>query len=162
MKIYILALFVGLGNCMKMPDHYSQLLMGTLVNQGETEQDAMEGFLDLPIERKKGKEVAKEAEIEMIKPGKELLVGQHLGEFNKRPNKEELTMAGVDPMAFVETKQGKVLDQDIESGRYVANPSKVLGELLASGQPTPEIVEGEILAGDFVDAKVDVLTELRA
>ena len=46
--------------------------------------------------------------------------------------------------------------------RYVANPSKVLGELLASGQPTPEIVEGEILAGDFVDAKVDVLTELRA
>ena len=48
------------------------------------------------------------------------------------------------------------------SNRYVANPSKVLGELLASGQPTPEIVEGEILAGDFVDAKVDVLTELRA
>ena len=46
--------------------------------------------------------------------------------------------------------------------RYVANPSKVLGELLASGQPTPEIVEGEILAGDFTDAKVDVLTELRA
>ena len=44
----------------------------------------------------------------------------------------------------------------------MANPSKVLGELLASGQPTPEIVEGEILAGDFVDAKVDVLTELRA
>ena len=35
----------------------------------------------------------------------------------------------------------------------MANPSKVLGELLASGQPTPEIVEGEILAGDFVDAK---------
>ena len=64
-----------------------------------------------------GKEVAKEAEIEMIQPGKELLVGQQLGEFNKRPNEEELSMAGVAPNAHLETKQGKVLDQDIESGR---------------------------------------------
>jgi len=160
MKIYILALCVCLGSC-RPGVNPSQLLMGTLVNQGETEMDALAGF-DGPIEKKKGKEVAKEAEIEMIQPGKELLVGQQLGEFNKRPNEEELSMAGVAPNAHLETKQGKVLDQDIESGRYVANPSKVLGELLASGQPTPEIVEGEILAGDFVDAKVDVLTELKA
>jgi len=161
MKIYILALCFCLGSCRPGVDP-SQLLMGTLVKQGETAKDALEGFPDLPFEMKKGKEVAKEAEIEMIQPGKELLVGQQLGEFNKRPNEEELSMAGVAPNAHLETKQGKVLDQDIESGRYVANPSKVLGELLASGQPTPEIVEGEILAGDFVDAKVDVLTELRA
>ena len=58
MKIYILALCVGLGNAMKMPENYnplssSQLLMGTLVKQGETAQDALEGFPDLPIERKK-------------------------------------------------------------------------------------------------------------
>ena len=43
---------------MKMPENYnplssSQLLMGTLVKQGETAQDALEGFPDLPIERKK-------------------------------------------------------------------------------------------------------------
>ena len=53
----------------------------------------------------------------MIQPGKELLVGQQLGEFNKRPNEEELSMAGGAPNAHVETRQGKVLDQDIESGR---------------------------------------------
>ena len=53
----------------------------------------------------------------MIQPGNELLVGQQLGEFNKRPNEEELLMAGVAPNARLETKQGKVLDQDIESGR---------------------------------------------
>ena len=58
MKIYILALCVGLGNAMKMPENYnplssSQLLTGTLLKQGETEQEALEGFPYLPLERKK-------------------------------------------------------------------------------------------------------------
>ena len=52
MKIYILALCVCLGSCRPGVDP-SQLLMGTLVKQGETAQDALEGFPDLPIERKK-------------------------------------------------------------------------------------------------------------
>ena len=56
MKIYILALCVGLGNAMKMPENYnplssSQLLTGTLLKQGETEQEALEGFPHLPLER---------------------------------------------------------------------------------------------------------------
>ena len=52
MKIYILALCVCLGSCRPGVDP-SQLLMGTLVKQGETAKDALEGFPDLPIERKK-------------------------------------------------------------------------------------------------------------
>ena len=46
MKIYILALCVGLGNCFVLPDQLasSQLLTGTLLKQGETEQEALEGF----------------------------------------------------------------------------------------------------------------------
>ena len=55
MKIYILALCVGLGNCFVLPDPLSssQLLMGTLVRQGETAKDALEDFPDLPFEMKK-------------------------------------------------------------------------------------------------------------
>ena len=52
MKIYILALCVCLGSCRPGVDP-SQLLMGTLVKQGETAKDALEGFPDLPFEMKK-------------------------------------------------------------------------------------------------------------
>ena len=51
MKIYILALCVCLGSC-RPGVNPSQLLMGTLVNQGETEMDALAGF-DGPIEKKR-------------------------------------------------------------------------------------------------------------
>ena len=52
MKIYILALCVCLGSC-RPGVNPSQLLMGTLVNQGETEMDALAGFEGTPIEKKK-------------------------------------------------------------------------------------------------------------
>ena len=51
MKIYILALCVCLGSCRPGVDP-SQLLMGTLVKQGETEMEALEGF-DGPIDKKR-------------------------------------------------------------------------------------------------------------
>ena len=38
--------------------------------------------------------------------------------------------------------------------RYVAEPAKVLGELLASGDAMPKEVEGEILAGDPAELNV--------
>ena len=38
--------------------------------------------------------------------------------------------------------------------RYVAEPAKVLGELLASGDAMPVEVEGEILAGDPAELNV--------
>ena len=41
----------------------------------------------------------------------------------------------------------------------MANPAKVLGELLANGRDMPEILDGEIIAGDA--AEVDVLTNLQ-
>ena len=37
---------------------------------------------------------------------------------------------------------------------YVAQPAKVLGELLASGDAMPVEVEGEILAGDPAELNV--------
>ena len=38
--------------------------------------------------------------------------------------------------------------------RYIDNPAKVLGEVLASGKEMPEEVEGEVLAGDAVELNV--------
>ena len=40
--------------------------------------------------------------------------------------------------------------------RYVANPAKKLGQLLAAGEPMPPMYAGEILAGDPVS--INVLT----
>ena len=39
------------------------------------------------------------------------------------------------------------------------NPAKVLGEILANGRDMPEVLDGEIIAGDA--AEVDVLTNLQ-
>ena len=39
---------------------------------------------------------------------------------------------------------------------YVANPEKVLGQLLSNGEEIPEIKQGKIVAGDHVE--LDVLT----
>ena len=44
------------------------------------------------------------------------------------------------------------------SYRYVPNPAKALGNILAGGGPKPEVVEGEIVAGD--PAELDVLASL--
>ena len=40
--------------------------------------------------------------------------------------------------------------------RYVPNPLKVIGEIKAADLEMPEIMEGEVLAGD--PAELDVLT----
>jgi hypothetical protein len=56
----------------------------------------------------------------------------------------------------VEQKKGTVLDSNVKSGRYVPNPLKVIGEIKAADKEMPEIMEGEILAGDA--AELDVLT----
>ena len=41
----------------------------------------------------------------------------------------------------------------------MANPAKVLGEILANGGDLPEVIDGEVIAGDA--AEVDVLTNLQ-
>jgi len=138
----------------------NQLLMGKMIGQGDTKAEAL-GDTDIgrDVKEVKGKEVAKGAD-ESIAPENELMMGESLGEFNKKPSAADLKVAfkkeNIDPNTAVENKKGQVLDNDVQSGSYVANPAMVLGEVLSSGAAMPEIVEGEIIAGDA--AEVDVLT----
>merc|ERR1712126_747626 len=56
--------------------------------------------------------------------------------------------------------RGKVLDEDVQSGRAVPNPIKVLGEIKARGGDI-ETVQGEIVAGDAGDIDVISMKESR-
>merc|ERR1712135_279442 len=120
-----------------------QLLMGTLVRQGSDKNEALG---DIPPE---------DAEEENVEPENELMMGTKIADFDKRPTaehvKETIAMDVGDEEAEYESKKGSVLDNDVQTGNYVAQPAKVLGELQASGGEMPEEVEGEILAGDPVE-----------
>jgi len=132
-----------------------QLLMGKLVRQG-VNKDTVVGDVE-GVEEVKGKEVAK-GDAENVEPEDKLLMGESLGEFDKRPSDAEVGTAikaeGGNPNAGYESKKGSVLDNDVKSGKYIDNPAKVLGEVLASGKEMPEEVEGEVLAGDAVELNV--------
>merc|ERR1719219_806422 len=56
-------------------------------------------------------------------------------------------------MGNIETKKGNVLDEDVQIGSYVPNPTKVLAELL--GEHALDVVEGKVVAGD--PATLDVI-----
>lgn len=131
------------------------LMMGKMVGQGETKAEALGQMNPKDVEEVKGKEVAKGAN-EELQPKDELLMGEKIASFDEVPSETELQDAGVASGDQVEKKKGNVLDNDVQSGSYVAKPAMVLGELLASGGHMPEIEEGEIIAGDPVE--VDVLT----
>jgi len=53
--------------------------------------------------------------------------------------------------------KGSILDNDVGKARYVANPKKVLRQLLLDGK-YPEVTKGKIVAGDAVE--LDVLDNL--
>jgi len=132
-----------------------QLLTGTLVRQGAIKETVLgnaEG-----VEEVKGKEVAKGQE-ENVAPSNELLMGEALGDFDKKPSAAEVEVEirneGGDPDAGYKETKGSVLDDDVKSGKYISNPAQVLGEVLSSGKEMPEEVEGEILAGDAVELNV--------
>lgn len=152
---------VALGESPPLPPLASnQLLMGTLVRQGSSKNEVLQG--QKGVEEVKGKEVGKSAD-ESVDPPNELMVGQSLGEFQAKPAMREVYSAirkemGVLPgiLPKVENKKGTVLDSNVKSGRYVPNPLKVIGEIKAADLEMPEIMEGEVLAGD--PAELDVLT----
>jgi len=140
----------------------NQLLMGTLVRQGPTKEAVFRGLKNTRgVEEVQGKEVGKSAD-ETIDPPNELMIGQALGEFEELPEDKELRSAivkeggsrSVKPR--IERKKGNLLDSNIQSGSYVPNPLKVIGEMKAGNKQMPEILEGEVLAGDA--AELDVLT----
>lgn len=137
----------------------SPLLMGTLVRQGPDMVNVLGNMRDEDVEKVKGKEVG-EGHKESVNPEEELLMGESLGDFKAKPSADQVKAAivaeGGSPNAGYENKKGSLLDKDVESGKYVANPLKVLGEMMASGGELPDEVEGEILAGDA--AKINVLT----
>jgi len=134
-----------------------QLLMGTLVRQGSDKNEALGDIPPEDAEEVKGKEVAKGQE-ENVEPENELMMGKKIADFDKQPTAEEvkatILMDVGDKVSGYESKKGSVLDNDVQTGNYVAQPAKVLGELLASGGEMPEEVEGEILAGDPVELQV--------
>jgi len=159
---FSLLVFVSVALGESPPLASNQLLMGTLVRQGSSKNEVLQG--QKGVEEVKGKEVGKSAD-ESVDPPNELMVGQSLGEFQAKPAMREVYSAirkemgagklpGILPK--VENKKGTVLDSNVKSGRYVPNPLKVIGEIKAADMEMPEIMEGEVLAGD--PAELDVLT----
>merc|ERR1712126_53770 len=153
----IIASFLAIAAINVNAQDSGQLLMGTLVRQGSDKNEALGDIPPEDAEEVKGKEVAKGQE-QNVEPENELMMGQKTADFDKRPTAEEVKGAiakeGGDPESGYESKKGSVLDNDVQTGNYVAQPAKVLGELLASGGEMPEEVEGEILAGDPVELQV--------
>jgi hypothetical protein len=158
---FSLLVFVSVALGESPPLASNQLLMGTLVRQGSSKNEVLQG--QKGVEEVKGKEVGKSAD-ESVDPPNELMVGQSLGEFQAKPAMREVYSAirkemGVGELITlpkVENKKGTVLDSNVKSGRYVPNPLKVIGEIKAADLEMPEIMEGEVLAGD--PAELDVLT----
>merc|ERR1712080_241638 len=96
-------------------------------------------------------------------PEDKLLMGKQIASFDKKLKTVDIARLrrrtpNIPSLPWIEKKKGTVLDNDVQSGRYVANPALVLGQLLASGAPLPDIdfEEGKIIAGD--PAVLDVLT----
>lgn len=81
-----------------------------------------------------------------IKPESELESGKLIAELEQIPPE----------IKDVEMAKGSILDKDLKTARYVANPEKVLKKLLSDGEGIPEIKQGKIIAGD--PAELDVLT----
>merc|ERR1712126_42178 len=154
MKSYLIfASFLAIAAINVNGQDSGQLLMGTLVRQGSDKNEALGDIPPEDAEEVKGKEVAKGQE-ENVEPENELMMGKKIADFDKRPTAEHVKETIGNKESGYETKKGSVLDNDVQTGNYVAQPAKVLGELLASGGEMPEEVEGEILAGDPVELQV--------
>jgi len=152
------------GNARVQPEEGSNsLLMGKLIGQGAIRSEVVgsarqHGVGPSEIEEVKGREVAESAR-QHVDPQDELEIGRQIKEYQQNPQDAQVRMdiggsgrmmAGPIPRAH-----GKVLDEDVKSGRAVPNPIKVLGEIKAKGGDI-ETVEGEIVAGDAGD--IDVIS----
>merc|ERR1711934_965308 len=85
-----------------------------------------------------------------INPENELETGKLLAEYEK----SEISQIPSAPN--LEVAKGSILDNDLKTARYVANPEKALAQILSEGEAIPEIKQGKIIAGD--PAELDVLT----
>jgi len=138
-----------------------QLLIGKLISQGSSRSELVgaarqQGVGPSQIEEVKGHEVA-ESSRQHVEPQNELAIGTKIKEYQQNPLDSQLRM-DIGPIAHVPRAHGKVLDNDVKTGKYVPNPIKVLGEIKARGGDI-ETVEGEVVAGDAGDVDVVSLKE---
>merc|ERR1712198_85956 len=154
----------------------NSLLMGKLIGQGAIRSEVVgsarqQGVGPSEIEEVKGREVAESAR-QHVDPQDELEIGRKIKEYQQNPQDAQVRMdigsargghGGPDtPMMSgpIPRARGKGLDEDVQTGRAVPNPIKVLGEIKARGGDI-ETVEGEIVAGDAGDIDVISMKESR-
>merc|ERR1712126_767652 len=147
----------------------NSLLMGKLIGQGAIRSEVVgsarqQGVGPSEIEEVKGREVAESAR-QHVDPQDELQIGRKIKEYQQNPQDAQVRMdigsargghgGPSAPMMTgpISRARGKVLDEDVQSGRAVPNPIKVLGEIKARGGDI-ETVQGEIVAGDAGDIDV--------
>merc|ERR1712126_691255 len=152
----------------------NSLLMGKLIGQGAIRSEVVgsarqQGVGPSEIEEVKGREVAESAR-QHVDPQDELQIG--IKEYQQDPQDAQVRMdigsargghgGPSAPMMTgpISRARGKVLDEDVQSGRAVPNPIKVLGEIKARGGDI-ETVQGEIVAGDAGDIDVISMKESR-
>merc|ERR1712198_174245 len=155
----------------------NSLLMGKLIGQGAIRSEVVgsarqQGVGPSEIEEVKGREVAESAR-QHVDPQDELQIGRKIKEYQQNPQDAQVRMdigsargghgGPSAPMMTgpISRARGKVLDEDVQSGRAVPNPIKVLGEIKARGGDI-ETVQGEIVAGDAGDIDVISMKESRS
>jgi len=149
------------------PTDSDELLIGKLISQGSSRSELVgaarqQGVGPSQIEEVKGKEVA-ESSRQHVEPQNELAIGTKIKEYQQNPLDAQVRMdiggtGRMAPIVHVPRAHGKVLDNDVKTGKYVPNPIKVLGEIKARGGDI-ETVEGEVVAGDAGDVDVVSLKE---
>merc|ERR1712098_876141 len=141
----------------------SSLLMGKLIGQGAIRSEVVgsarqQGVGPSEIEEVKGREVAESAR-QHVDPQDELEIGRQIKEYQQNPQDAQVRMdiggSGRMMGGPIPRTRGNVLDEDVQTGRAVPNPIKVLGEIKARGGDI-ETVEGEVVAGDAGD--IDVIS----
>merc|ERR1712136_612839 len=154
----------------------NSLLMGKLIGQGAIRSEVVgsarqQGVGPSEIEEVKGREVAESAR-QHVDPQDELQIGRKIKEYQQNPQDAQVHMdigsargghggpSAPTMTGPISRARGKVLDDDVQSGRAVPNPIKVLGEIKARGGDI-EAVEGEIVAGDAGDIDVISMKESR-
>merc|ERR1712135_4880 len=142
------------------------LLIGSLISQGSSKIDLVgaartRGVSSNEIEEVKGREVA-ESSRQHVDPQDELEMGRKIKEYQQNPQDAQVRMdiggSGRMMSAPIPRARGKVLDDNVQTGIYVPNPIKVLGEIKAKGGDI-ETVKGEVVAGNAVDIDVVSIKE---
>merc|ERR1712133_243585 len=159
----------GVGRIDARIEGSNSLLMGKLIGQGAIRSEVVgsarqQGVGPSEIEEVKGREVAESAR-QHVDPQDELQIGRKIKEYQQNPQDAQVRMdigsargghggpSAPTMTGPISRARGKVLDEDVQSGRAVPNPIKVLGEIKARGGDI-ETVQGEIVAGDAGDIDV--------